>query len=117
MAKRHIVSSASDSVHAPAWPVVPQAIPGLSPVPWWGTLFPLAVVLLVNGVKEAFDDFWRHKADEQVHGRGSACSGRVSRWVLQQNEHFVGAGGCTDVDQYEVWESFCTPCWSGQARD
>ena len=27
-----------------------QAIPGLSPVPWWGTLFPLAVVLTVNGV-------------------------------------------------------------------
>ncbi|WIA18543.1 hypothetical protein OEZ85_009989 [Tetradesmus obliquus] len=46
-----------------------QAIPGLSPVPWWGTLFPLAVVLLVNGVKEAFDDFWRHKADEQVNHR------------------------------------------------
>jgi hypothetical protein len=43
-----------------------QAIPGLSPVPWWGTLFPLAVVLLVNGVKEAFDDYWRHKSDEQV---------------------------------------------------
>jgi hypothetical protein len=46
--------------------VCPQAIPGLSPVPWWGTLFPLAVVLLVNGVKEAFDDYWRHKSDEQV---------------------------------------------------
>ncbi|KAF6252040.1 hypothetical protein COO60DRAFT_1463913 [Scenedesmus sp. NREL 46B-D3] len=46
-----------------------QAIPGLSPVPWWGTLFPLAVVLLVNGVKEAFDDYWRHKSDEQVNHR------------------------------------------------
>lgn len=45
---------------------VSQAIPGLSPVPWWGTLFPLAVVLMVNGVKEAFDDYWRHKSDEQV---------------------------------------------------
>jgi hypothetical protein len=45
---------------------VVQAIPGLSPVPWWGTLFPLAVVLLVNGIKEAFDDYWRHKSDEQV---------------------------------------------------
>jgi hypothetical protein len=38
-------------------------------VPWWGTLFPLAVVLLVNGVKEAFDDYWRHKSDEQVRGK------------------------------------------------
>jgi hypothetical protein len=46
-----------------------QAIPGLSPVPWWGTLFPLAVVLLVNGIKEAFDDYWRHKSDEQVGAR------------------------------------------------
>lgn len=47
-----------------------QAIPGLSPVPWWGTLFPLAVVLLVNAVKEAFDDYWRHKSDEQVGAGG-----------------------------------------------
>ncbi|KAI8466535.1 MAG: hypothetical protein J3K34DRAFT_524465 [Monoraphidium minutum] len=46
-----------------------QAIPGLSPVPWWGTLFPLAVVLLVNGVKEAFDDYWRHVSDAQVNRR------------------------------------------------
>lgn len=51
-----------------AVPLPPQAIPGLSPVPWWGTLFPLAVVLMVNGVKEAFDDYWRHKSDEQVCG-------------------------------------------------
>jgi hypothetical protein len=47
----------------------PQAIPGLSPVPWWGTLFPLAVVLTVNGVKEAFDDYWRHASDAQVNRR------------------------------------------------
>jgi hypothetical protein len=47
----------------------PQAIPGLSPVPWWGTLFPLAVVLTVNGVKEAFDDYWRHVSDAQVNRR------------------------------------------------
>jgi len=46
-----------------------QAIPGLSPVPWWGTLFPLAVVLTVNGVKEAFDDYWRHVSDAQVNRR------------------------------------------------
>ena len=46
-----------------------QAIPGLSPVPWWGTLFPLAVVLTVNAVKEAFDDYWRHKSDEEVNHR------------------------------------------------
>lgn len=47
----------------------PQAIPGLSPVPWWGTLFPLAVVLMVNGVKEAFDDYWRHVSDAEVNRR------------------------------------------------
>ena len=46
-----------------------QAIPGLSPVPWWGTLFPLAVVLTLNGVKEAFDDYWRHVSDAQVNRR------------------------------------------------
>lgn len=46
-----------------------QAIPGLSPVPWWGTMFPLAVVLLVNAVKEGFDDYWRHKSDEDVNHR------------------------------------------------
>jgi hypothetical protein len=46
-----------------------QAIPGLSPVPWWGTLFPLAVVLTVNAVKEAFDDYWRHISDAQVNRR------------------------------------------------
>jgi hypothetical protein len=32
-------------------------------MPWWGTLFPLAVVLLVNAVKEVFGDYWRHKSD------------------------------------------------------
>jgi hypothetical protein len=28
----------------------PQAIPGLSPVPWYTTLFPLALVLTLNAV-------------------------------------------------------------------
>jgi hypothetical protein len=55
--------------HATTPPKLPQAIPGLSPVPWWGTLFPLAVVLTVNGVKEAFDDYWRHVSDAQVNRR------------------------------------------------
>ena len=50
-------------------PQTKQAIPGLSPVPWWGTLFPLAVVLTVNGVKEGFDDYWRHVSDAQVNRR------------------------------------------------
>ena len=59
--------------HSRSYPPPPppqnKAIPGLSPVPWWGTLFPLAVVLTVNGVKEAFDDYWRHVSDAQVNRR------------------------------------------------
>jgi hypothetical protein len=59
-----------------------QAIPGLSPVPWWGTLFPLAVVLMVNGVKEAFDDYWRHKSDETVSLTPCAAIDRL-RCIVQ----------------------------------
>lgn len=71
-----------------------QAIPGLSPVPWWGTLFPLAVVLMVNGVKEAFDDYWRHKSDETVRLEGTwRRAGAVGRVLCCVGLH-TGALSC-----------------------
>eukprot|EP00898_Chlorokybus_atmophyticus_P004017 jgi/Chlat1/4616/Chrsp293S00813 len=46
-----------------------RVIPGLTPTSPVGTIFPLAVVLTVNGCKEAWDDYARHQSDRAVNGR------------------------------------------------
>ena len=39
----------------------PQFIPGLSPTSWFTSVFPLAFVLIINMIKEGYDDWHRHK--------------------------------------------------------
>lgn len=41
-----------------------QLIPGVSPFNIWSTLAPLIFILLVTALKEAYEDYLRHKADE-----------------------------------------------------
>ena len=41
--------------------------PGLSPTHWSTTIGPLVVVLTINAVKEAYDDYFRHKSDDAVN--------------------------------------------------
>ncbi|XP_069482895.1 phospholipid-transporting ATPase ID-like [Ambystoma mexicanum] len=46
-----------------------QVIPEVSSLPWFTTVVPLVLVLLVSAVKDATDDFYRHKSDRQVNNR------------------------------------------------
>ena len=46
-----------------------QLIPGLSPTHWFTTVAPLIFVLLVNAIKEIYDDYYRHKSDDEVNNR------------------------------------------------
>ena len=41
-----------------------QLIPGVSPFNIWSTLLPLIFILLVTAIKEAWEDYLRHKADK-----------------------------------------------------
>jgi len=50
-----------------------QLIPGLSPTSWFTTVAPLVFVLAVNAVKEGYDDFNRHKNDQQINNRTVRC--------------------------------------------
>lgn len=43
-----------------------QLIPGLSSTSWITTVAPLSFVLILNGVKEAYDDWRHHVADRLV---------------------------------------------------
>ena len=46
-----------------------QLIPGLSPTHWFTTVAPLMFVLFVNAIKEIYDDYYRHKSDDEVNNR------------------------------------------------
>jgi magnesium-transporting ATPase (P-type) len=46
-----------------------QLIPKLSPTSWFTTVAPLVFVLAVNAVKEGFDDYHRHRNDNQLNTR------------------------------------------------
>lgn len=44
-----------------------QAVLPDSPVGSWATLSPLAIVITVCAVKQGYEDFLRHKADNQIN--------------------------------------------------
>jgi phospholipid-transporting ATPase len=46
-----------------------QQVPGMSPTGRWTTIGPLFVVLSATAVKEALEDWERHKADREVNNR------------------------------------------------
>ncbi|XP_075042749.1 phospholipid-transporting ATPase ID-like [Mixophyes fleayi] len=49
--------------------LVLQLIPQVSSLSWFTTVVPLVLVLTVSAVKDATDDFYRHKSDNQVNNR------------------------------------------------
>ncbi|XP_068579352.1 probable phospholipid-transporting ATPase IM [Cebidichthys violaceus] len=48
-----------------------QLIPEISSLSWFTTIVPLVLVLVITAVKDATDDYFRHKSDQQVNNRQS----------------------------------------------
>ncbi|XP_032153697.1 probable phospholipid-transporting ATPase IM isoform X9 [Sapajus apella] len=48
-----------------------QLIPEISSLTWFTTIVPLVLVITMTAVKDATDDFFRHKSDNQVNNRQS----------------------------------------------
>ncbi|NXV02762.1 AT8B2 ATPase, partial [Cettia cetti] len=48
-----------------------QLIPQISSLSWFTTIVPLVLVLTITAVKDATDDYFRHKSDNQVNSRQS----------------------------------------------
>ncbi|XP_029909378.1 phospholipid-transporting ATPase ID [Myripristis murdjan] len=48
-----------------------QLIPAISSLSWFTTIVPLVFVLVITAVKDATDDYFRHKSDQQVNNRQS----------------------------------------------
>ncbi|XP_077774926.1 putative phospholipid-transporting ATPase IM [Podarcis muralis] len=46
-----------------------QLIPDVSSLSWFATIVPLALVLTITAAKDATDDYFRHKSDNQVNNR------------------------------------------------
>ncbi|KAK0147826.1 Phospholipid-transporting ATPase ID [Merluccius polli] len=80
-----------------------QLIPQISSLPWFTTIVPLALVLSITAVKDATDDFFRHKSDNQVNNRQSQVlihgsvqnekwmNVRVGDIIKLENNQFVAA--------------------------
>ncbi|XP_041917546.1 probable phospholipid-transporting ATPase IM [Alosa sapidissima] len=80
-----------------------QLIPQISSLSWFTTCVPLALVLLVTAVKDATDDYFRHRSDRQVNTRQSQVliEGKLQRekWmnvhvgdiIKLENNQFIAA--------------------------
>ncbi|XP_077383964.1 phospholipid-transporting ATPase ID isoform X1 [Festucalex cinctus] len=62
-----------------------QLIPQISSLSWFTTIVPLALVLSITAVKDATDDYFRHRTDNQVNNRQS----QVLIRGLLQNEKWM----------------------------
>ncbi|KAB1260649.1 Phospholipid-transporting ATPase ID [Camelus dromedarius] len=60
-----------------------QLIPQISSLSWFTTIVPLVLVLTITAVKDATDDYFRHKSDNQVNNRQSQV---LINGVLQQEQ-------------------------------
>ncbi|XP_014116374.1 PREDICTED: phospholipid-transporting ATPase ID isoform X4 [Pseudopodoces humilis] len=60
-----------------------QLIPQISSLSWFTTIVPLVLVLTITAVKDATDDYFRHKSDNQVNNRQSQV---LISGVLQQEQ-------------------------------
>ncbi|XP_062897993.1 phospholipid-transporting ATPase ID-like isoform X3 [Mobula hypostoma] len=80
-----------------------QLIPQISSLSWFTTIVPLVLVLTITAVKDATDDYFRHKSDKQVNNRQSLLliNGRLQKdkWmhvrvgdiIKLENNQFVAA--------------------------
>ncbi|KAF6292461.1 ATPase phospholipid transporting 8B2 [Rhinolophus ferrumequinum] len=60
-----------------------QLIPQISSLSWFTTIVPLVLVLTITAVKDATDDYFRHKSDNQVNNRQSLV---LINGTLQQEQ-------------------------------
>lgn len=62
-----------------------QLIPKISSLSWFTTIVPLVLVLAITAIKDATDDYFRHKSDQQVNNRQSQVliTGRLQneKWM------------------------------------
>ncbi|XP_066538368.1 phospholipid-transporting ATPase ID [Hoplias malabaricus] len=80
-----------------------QLIPQISSLSWFTTIVPLVLVLSITAVKDATDDYFRHKSDKQVNNRQSQVlingilqkekwmNVRVGDIIKLENNQFVAA--------------------------
>ncbi|KAM6112541.1 phospholipid-transporting ATPase ID-like [Phoenicopterus ruber ruber] len=80
-----------------------QLIPQISSLSWFTTIVPLVLVLTITAVKDATDDYFRHKSDNQVNNRQSQVliggvlrqeqwmNVRVGDIIKLENNQFVAA--------------------------
>ncbi|XP_068270489.1 phospholipid-transporting ATPase ID isoform X1 [Nyctibius grandis] len=80
-----------------------QLIPQVSSLSWFTTIVPLVLVLSITAVKDATDDYFRHKSDNQVNNRQSQVliggalrqeqwmNVRVGDIIKLENNQFVAA--------------------------
>ncbi|XP_034030686.1 phospholipid-transporting ATPase ID [Thalassophryne amazonica] len=80
-----------------------QLIPQISSLSWFTTIVPLALVLSITAVKDATDDYFRHKSDNHVNNRQSQVlirgtlqkekwmNVRVGDIIKLENNQFVAA--------------------------
>ncbi|XP_006895390.1 PREDICTED: probable phospholipid-transporting ATPase IM [Elephantulus edwardii] len=80
-----------------------QLIPEISSLTWFTTIVPLVLVITMTAVKDATDDYFRHKSDNQVNNRQSAVliEGKLQseKWmnvkvgdiIKLENNQFVAA--------------------------
>ncbi|XP_051629124.1 phospholipid-transporting ATPase ID-like isoform X4 [Manacus candei] len=80
-----------------------QLIPQISSLSWFTTIVPLVLVLTITAVKDATDDYFRHKSDNQVNNRESQVliggvlrqeqwmNVRVGDIIKLENNQFVAA--------------------------
>uniref|UniRef100_A0A673IB70 Phospholipid-transporting ATPase n=1 Tax=Sinocyclocheilus rhinocerous TaxID=307959 RepID=A0A673IB70_9TELE len=80
-----------------------QLIPEISSLSWFTTIVPLVLVLAITAVKDATDDYFRHKSDQQVNTRQSQVlikgklqnekwmNVRVGDIIKLENNQFVAA--------------------------
>ncbi|XP_078283641.1 putative phospholipid-transporting ATPase IM [Rhinoraja longicauda] len=80
-----------------------QLIPHISSLSWFTTIVPLVLVLTITAVKDATDDYFRYKSDNQVNNRQSQVlidgklqnekwmNVRVGDVIKLENDQFVAA--------------------------
>ncbi|XP_074488577.1 putative phospholipid-transporting ATPase IM [Sebastes fasciatus] len=80
-----------------------QLIPEISSLSWFTTIVPLVLVLVITAVKDATDDYFRHRSDQQVNNRQSQVlimgslqnekwmNVRVGDIIKLENNQFVAA--------------------------
>uniref|UniRef100_A0A8C2GBV4 Phospholipid-transporting ATPase n=1 Tax=Cyprinus carpio TaxID=7962 RepID=A0A8C2GBV4_CYPCA len=69
-----------------------QLIPEISSLSWFTTIVPLVLVLAITAVKDATDDYFRHKSDQQVNTRlqnEKWMNVRVGDIIKLENNQFV----------------------------